>query len=309
MNFSISITEQVNNGIKRIIIEQIEDAVSRLSETNNNFDIAIHETRKDFKKIRAVIRMVRFELGQELYKRENIFFRDTGRLLSRIRDAAAMAEALEKLFNNHKNEISLEDYKRLRTNLKRRALGIKNQFKRNKKLIEGIRNLLGKHIDEVRAWGLTKEDFTLIEDGIKQVYQRGLNGIAEIGKNPSAHNFHEWRKRVKYLWYIVKILNEAWIETMTPLSDKLDILSDYLGDEHDLAELRELLIRDTALFGDEVKQVQFLNVLGMERLELQSRAKSLIGYIYNESADEFVHRIKSYWEQSKHNFNHPVDTL
>ena len=88
---------------------------------------------------------------------------------------------------------------------------------------------------------------------------------------------------------------------MTPLAGKLDLLSDHLGNEHDLAELRELLIRDTSLFGDKAKQLQLLAVLGQERLQFQAKAKSLAGYIYNESADEFVYRIKAYWEQSKKN--------
>lgn len=301
MGYILSLNEKINDGIKRITIEQIEDAVSQLNNTGGNFDTTVHEARKDFKKIRAVIRLVRFELGQAWYKRENIFFRDTGRLLSKIRDAAVMVESVEKLYKNYTGEIEQTDYTRLIKNLKRRTSRIRSQFKKNEQLVEGIKNMLTMHVDEVKQWRLIKDDFSIIEKGIKQVYQRGLNALNDVIENPSAENFHQWRKRVKYLWYHVRILEEAWKETMIPLAGKLDILSDYLGEEHDLAELRKLLIRDNSLFGDEIKLQEFLTILGRERLKLQTSAKSLVGYIYNETPDEFVKRIRSYWEQSKNN--------
>ena len=66
--------EGVPAGIERIIREQIERAIEELTgQTNNSQDEAVHEARKCFKKIRAVLRLVRDELPQAVYQRENLF--------------------------------------------------------------------------------------------------------------------------------------------------------------------------------------------------------------------------------------------
>ena len=50
---------------------------------------------------------------------------------------------------------------------------------------------------------------------------------------------HEWRKRVKDLWYHCLLLQDAWKPVMSALADEAHELSDRLGDDHDLAVLLE----------------------------------------------------------------------
>jgi hypothetical protein len=58
---------------------------------------AIHEARKDLKKTRAVLRLVRDQLGKERYGRENARLREASRALSGSRDATVKADTLERL--------------------------------------------------------------------------------------------------------------------------------------------------------------------------------------------------------------------
>ena len=51
---------------------------------------------------------------------------------------------------------------------------------------------------------------------------------------------HEWRKRVKDLWYHVTLLEDAWKPVMSALADEAHELSDRLGDEHDVSVLRRV---------------------------------------------------------------------
>lgn len=299
MNFKISTNEQINNAVKRIGIELLDDSISRLQNINLTFDDSIHETRKNFKKMRGLIRLVRFELGSNLYKKENVLFRDTGRILSGIRDAAVMVETVDLLRKKYPKEISREDYKQLRKNLSLRARRIRAQFKKNQQLIEAIIKILTKHKDEFRKLPLRKKSFKQIVPGSKLVYERGQNALAAAKKYPSAENYHEWRKRVKYLWYHTRILEEAWPDYMNILSNKLSELSDVLGLEHDLAELRKLLLRETSLFENKEAQTKLFNLIGQERLLLQANAKAIAPYIYSEPSDNFTSRLEAYWNQSK----------
>ena len=46
---------------------------------------AIHEARKDMKKVRSAIRLVRDHLGDDLWRRENDHYRNVERMLSGFR--------------------------------------------------------------------------------------------------------------------------------------------------------------------------------------------------------------------------------
>lgn len=296
MTFKILTNEEINSAIKRIGIELLDDSITRFKKIHLHFDDSIHETRKNFKKLRAILRLVRFELGHDLYKKENVLFRDTGRIISGIRDAAVMVETTDYLRKKYSKEISREDFKQLRKNLSLSARRVRAQFKKNEELIEAIIKILSKHRDEIRKWPLRKKSFKQLVPGIQLVYERGQNALAAAKRNPSAENFHEWRKRAKYLWYHTRILEDAWPEYMNILSNKLSELSDVLGLEHDVSELRNLLLKETSLFEDKEVQSKLFNFIGQERLYLQAEARSIAPYIYCESSDNFTSRLEAYWK-------------
>ena len=58
---------------------------------------AIHEARKDMKKIRSALRLVRDAIGDDAWRRENDHYRDVARKLSAHRDAEILVESLDDL--------------------------------------------------------------------------------------------------------------------------------------------------------------------------------------------------------------------
>src|ERR671931_531641 len=67
-------------GVRRIARGQIDLAVELLeSADGGELDEAIHESRKAFKRLRALVRLARDPLGDEAYRRENETFRDAPR--------------------------------------------------------------------------------------------------------------------------------------------------------------------------------------------------------------------------------------
>ena len=89
---------RVGEGIKRIVLARADDALGQLrGEADTSPAEAVHEARKDLKKIRSAIRLVRKSLGDELYRRENNHYRDIGRELSGFRDAEVLVETLDGL--------------------------------------------------------------------------------------------------------------------------------------------------------------------------------------------------------------------
>ena len=65
---------------------RIDHALDELrGQSDSTREEAVHEARKDMKKLRALLRLVRGELGDRVYGAENTCFRDTARGFSHAR--------------------------------------------------------------------------------------------------------------------------------------------------------------------------------------------------------------------------------
>jgi len=97
MSYRMKRREKVAEGVRRIGLEQADKAVQQLTARNGNRDEAIHDARVCFKKIRALLRLMRAPLDGR-FDEENVFYRDLGRRLSSVRNNVAMIESLQKWF-------------------------------------------------------------------------------------------------------------------------------------------------------------------------------------------------------------------
>ena len=97
MAYQLEIGEMASAGIRRIAIERIEYIETWLTDDTNEREKAVHEARKSFKRLRALLRLIRYGISDVDYKRENLCFRDASRLLSGARDSAVMLETFDKL--------------------------------------------------------------------------------------------------------------------------------------------------------------------------------------------------------------------
>ena len=79
MAFRFKLAEPFEEGCKRIAREQIERAQCQLKGSGDPV-VAVHETRKSLKRLRALLRLIRPALGEEAYRAgECAFARDRPR--------------------------------------------------------------------------------------------------------------------------------------------------------------------------------------------------------------------------------------
>src|SRR4051812_25656576 len=97
MALRLKANEPVNKGIKRIVCKELDKARDGLTYSNSSVSKTVHDTRVHFKKIRAVLRLVRDDMGKTVYHLENNYFRDAARPLTKIRDAQVQIDTLDKL--------------------------------------------------------------------------------------------------------------------------------------------------------------------------------------------------------------------
>ncbi len=283
--------EPVPDAIRRIALGRIDHALEQLrGNADSNPEEAVHEARKDMKRLRGLVRLVRGELGEKAYKRENAAFRDIGRLLSGVRDADVMVATVDQLAERYPKQLPPDTSGGLRQALEAR----KPDDDRSAAARQAV-EMLEQAWDRVDEWPLEQDSFDALEDGLRQVYARGRRAFRAAKKDPSAESLHEWRKRAKDLWYHHQLLQCSWPEAIDPLADQAHELSDHLGDDHDLAVLAEWAKEHAAAAGGLYALQELNDVIELRRGELQVQAFVLGERLYAERPGAFRRRFRGYW--------------
>jgi CHAD domain-containing protein len=287
--------ETVPEGVVRIARGRIDDAVDELGgKAGSGPEEAVHNARKDMKKLRALLRLVRGELGDRVYGVENARFRETARELSGVRDADVMLATLGDLEERYGELPGAGS--RLRPALvahrfRASAVGLKPQ---------PAIDTLGEARDRVADWPLETDGFEAFEEGLGRIYRQGRRDFRAARKSPSAERMHEWRKRSKDVWYHLQLLEDSWKPVISALADEAHELSDRQGDEHDLTVLREWAHRHvSALNGAEPVLRGFDVLLANRQTQLQEEAFGYGARIYADKPSVFVGRLEGWWEAAR----------
>lgn len=249
-------------------------------------DEAIHEARKALKKSRAVLRMAREALGPR-FGPANALLRDVARLLSAERDAAALMEAVAEL-----RQVAGER-QRAALDMVQEELRQRRGRLRPSDTGEALR-ALARAQREFMNLRLAGEGFRILAPGLGRTYRSGRKGMVAVRTAPSPESFHQWRKRVKDLWYHARWLTPLWPEALGAYASELKRLSDLLGHDHDLAVLFERLREMSELDGEAVKTVEGLVRSRSEAL--RSEALVLGRRIYAERTRCFTGRLRRLWK-------------
>jgi CHAD domain-containing protein len=278
--------EAVPRGIARIARGRIDHAIDELEgRTDSSPEEAVHEARKDMKKLRAVVRLVRDEIGDNVYQRENACFRDAGQELSGIRDADVMLATLAKL-EEEIPEAAVGDLRQaLEAHKLRTAAGTGGQASvQVVEILTTARRRIGR-------WPLDEDGFEAVAGGIERIYRRGRKDFRNASAEPTTENLHEWRKRVKDLWYHLTILRTAWPPVMDALADEAHALSEHVGEDHDLA----VLLLWAAEHGPPASAAAIAGPVDRRRAELQAGAFELGARLYADKPGAFVRRLERWW--------------
>jgi CHAD domain-containing protein len=272
--FRLKQGEPVPEGIARMARGRIDHAIEALTDASEE---GVHDARKDMKKLRALLRLVRGEIGDKVFRRESACFRDTGRELSGVRDADVMLATLADLEERYGADTGAIRQELEAHRLRTAGGGRKQAAKVATAMLKEARG-------RVADWPLEHDGFEALEDGLRRTYRRGRRDWRAAASDPSTENLHEWRKRAKDLWYHCTILRESWKPVMSALADEAHELSDRLGDDHDLAVL-------LAFGADSLEPL-----IARRRGELQEEAFAYGPRLYADKPKVFVRRIE-HWSR------------
>lgn len=290
--------ESVPDGMRRIARGQLEAGIEELDgQPNRKLDEAVHSTRKRLKRLRAALRLERAAIGDQTYRRENTVFRDTGRRLSGPRDAAVLIETLDELTNRFADELPAEEVRPLRDRFVQDHERAVAKLRREQATLASVGGALEDARVRTAAWKYDSDGFDALDPGLRRVYRRGRRAMRAARHQASNEHMHEWRKRSKDLWHAVQILRPASPKRMKALAKRAHQLSDLLGDDHDLAVLRERVVKGSVAFEQPSTRTALLAVIDRRRAALQREALDLGAKIYDRPPKRFARSIERRWRK------------
>lgn len=297
MPYRLEADEKPAAGMRRIALERAERAAERLREAERVEDPSecIHAARKDLKKLRAAVRLLRRELGGDLYRAENERYREAGRLLSASRDAEAKLEALEGLRERFSGRLAPADASDWLDELRQeRDLAVAAARDGDADSIEAALEAVEGWRARIEAWPLETDSWELVGPGIGRAYRRGRREMSRAAKDPSGANMHQWRKRAKDLWYHLRILRDARPKAFRDSLEQADELADALGDHHDLTVLRDDLLGRELPLAD---RPALIAAIAERQEELAGTAFELGERLYARKPKAFRRKMRRGWKK------------
>jgi CHAD domain-containing protein len=308
--------ERPIDGLRRMTLAQADFAVQALesARSGGESERAVHETRKAIKRLRTLLRLLRRELGERRYEREDAALRRIAHDLAPARDAEVALETFERLIADGSKQLrGCDGTHRLRGALR---------AERDRARRHLIEDAAGRHqaISELTAfrarafsWELDPVD-RAVERDARRLYEQGRKGLerARRGKRPHTKRMHEWRKRVKDLRYAAEALALApqthaagstrkdkdtrWLKRIAELADEL---SELLGEEHDLAVLARWIEKPRTSDSQSPVRVgrrtrkKLLKLVDKRRRKLRARTLRKGTRLYRRRGKKFARRVRA----------------
>jgi CHAD domain-containing protein len=254
--------------IIRIATSLNSDATQHLAKKTDIHE-SVHNARVCFKKLRAVLRLTEPQIGSKTYAFENMYYRDTSKKLSFLRDYTASIEAIEELLKNRRSAESVAMLNSLKRKLQlKRAATLRNA---------GVGDLFGTIQEQnvlargrIPTWELDDDVSEKLAKAFARSYNNAKKQYHVVAKTPTEINVHEWRKATKYFMYMVQLLRPLWPAIFTTYAREINTLTDFQGMHHDFCVLEHQLHHIKSSVKHHQKTLKSL------RASIASQKKSLI---------------------------------
>jgi CHAD domain-containing protein len=221
------------------LVRHVERALRAL-RVRHLTDAQIHTARKQLKRARANLRVLRDAIGKTVYARENAALRDAARPLSGVRDAKVLVETADMLIDAARTGPRRTLLLKARKALEK----ARHEARGELKVMNGAKDsaaALSAASMRMRRWRLGQPDATELRKGLKRVYRRGREAFESARQDPTPQNLHEWRKQVKYLEQAMQTWKPNGAKRVGKLAKRADRLGATLGIDHDLVVFEERL--------------------------------------------------------------------
>jgi len=288
MSYCLKTDEGIAAGIRRVTREQLQGGLCEISQATPGSEAkAVHATRKHITKARALLRLVREKIGQKIFKEENRFLREVGRMFASSRDARVRQEVLEKL-REQTGEKSAA-FPKTAAALEAQVASSTANFEPQR---EEASASLQEILDRIEGWPLEDLEMADLCCALAEAYRRARKCFRCVSRIRSEENFHSLRKRVKDIWYQSRILGSLNLAVLCGLEESANTLGQQLGDLHDLTAFRRWLEQETSL--PEEEKAVLLGLICTGEAALEGIALDLSAHFFAEKPKALERRLLRY---------------
>lgn len=263
------------------VIRTIAGRVAARARSSDRLDAdAIHDMRKDLKRARSALRLMRDALPEDEYRAESALLRDAARPLGALRDATVLLGVVNDLLATKAGQRSARRLAALRDTLRKETATLARGMQTG-----GRRKALARPLEDALAqlerWHLPRDLRPAVAHGLERLYRKARKAAHAARDEGSDAALHEARKRARDLANALQLLGAG--KGAGKAAKPAAAFAERLGDDHDLALLLARLAgtRDAAALEAKVQR---------RRRKLQRKAWQRARKAYRRKPGHFAER-------------------
>jgi CHAD domain len=283
-------------------LAQLDLAITTLKQAQeSDLEQTVHETRKAIKRVRTLELLRKDMVGRKRRRKRRKLLRQAAGELSGARDAQVLLNTLEGLMRRDPRGLpGSPGVSRLHAVLLAEQRSAERALRRSGALERALQPLeaIREEVAAERRKAGRKREARSLRSAVEDIYEEGRSAMRAARRRGGIAEMHQWRKRVKDLRYAT----EATLEAHGPstkqgkrlkrIANRADQLGEALGEEHDLALLKQRIKREKALFhGDKRGRRALMRSLRRRRAKLRKRAFTAGASLYDDKPKRFRARL------------------
>ena len=291
MRYELRPNQSPGKNLLRIFRQQIDDGLALARGERKPEDTLVHDTRKHLKKARAVLRLLREQIGRDSFRREDRRLRDVGRLMTEIRDTEVRLQTMRQLEQTTQHHY--RSYQKIERLLATELENFVAAFAGWEK--KAVRRLERAHHVSKR-WSRAGYSWRRLRRALQQTYKSGRKALARARAEPSAPNIHELRKQTKLLGYQIRLLRPWNNLVVGGVIEELTQLGHLLGRVHDLVFLADRLRLERSESHWGKQDDELLSLIENSEAELQRDGIEIAERFFAERASKFAAHLDEWFE-------------
>jgi hypothetical protein len=286
--------------LRRVVKKQLQSAIDQLAGDRPSDD-SIHEARKSIKKVRAVLQVVGQDIGAGGRQLDRL--RQAGQRLSPLRDADAVITSAQAICAHDRRALSARSCAALHVMLRREKVR-RTALARRDHAAERAARALKRVQGSAKGWAWQRVRFADLAEEVQRSYKKARRGLRHARGDNDPDTFHTWRKRIKTLWYALRLLEQR-MPRLRPLLSDLGRLETWLGDDHNLLVLRTQVMIARTPNEEQTPGARLSTLAERRQRELRQRALTLATPVFKSKPKAFAEHLRQMWHEQRDRMQRP----
>jgi ribosomal protein L18E len=300
MSYHIRPSEHFTAEFKAVGTEQLTLASTALTDRPQGLPEAVHEARKNFKRLRSLYRLAAADIPA-FRRSENARIRNMARALSTSRDATALVEVSQYLLDHAENSDERAALKRIGKVLTARRDERAAEGSQLEECVAAAISTCGRALDALARITFQeggKKGARRIAKGWRKALERAAAALQACADTTDAHLFHELRKRSQDYRFYLDILQRLWPSAMHAKRVEVTKIVDLLGHHNDLALLASLVDEQPHLLGKSEDVAYLLSAVITRQKILREAALTVADSAFRDDPKGESRKIRLLWQDA-----------